>query len=110
MQESVNNILWFYAFQLNLKDSFFSKSFSLFYVVASVLFLFTLSHRLGLAKVNRLILLITSVRGSDHRQGTHRPDPVFDTRLLHVPSDTARQVLQIISRSHVHKEKGDKEK
>lgn len=73
-----------------------------------MLFLFVLSHCLGLAEVNRLILLVTSVRGSDHRQETHQPDPVFDTMLLPVLSDTPRRLLQIKSRSHIHKRKGTK--
>lgn len=54
-----------------------------------------LSHCMGLAKVNRFILLITSERGSVTGKECNSLIPPLTCCLLHVPSDTTQQVLQI---------------
>lgn len=75
-----------------------------------MLFLFILSHCVGLAVVSRFTLLIISERGYVTGKGCNSPILSLTCCLLHVTSNTAQQALQIKSRNQVHKEKGDKKK
>lgn len=52
--------------------------------------------------------MLITLREALYRWEMQQPDPIFDMCwLLHVPSSTTQQVLQIKSRNHVYKEEED---